>query len=143
MASSNVIILEWRMVKTVSVAELGHGGASRAVREAQHEPVLVSKENRPAAWIVSARDVAQAAAARGVEPDVYQRALELIALDLYQREVLTLGQAAKVAGMAFGDFIDLCGTFHVPVLWEPKTGLEAEVHAMEAVLTDVDTPVDS
>jgi hypothetical protein len=131
------------MVKTVSVAELGHGGASRAVREAQHEPVLVSKENRPAAWIVSAHDVAQAAAARGVEPNVYQRALELIALDLYQREVLTLGQAAKVAGMTFGDFIDLCGTFHVSVLWEPKKGLVEEVHAVEAVLTHADTLVDS
>ena len=42
------------MAKTVSVGELGHGGASRAIRAAQREPVLVSKENRPAAWIVSA-----------------------------------------------------------------------------------------
>jgi len=126
-------------VKTVSVAELGHGGASRAVREAQHEPVLVSKENRPAAWIISAQEVANVAAARGAEPDLYQRALELIAIDLYQREVLTLGQAAKLAGMALGDFIDLCGTLHVPVLWEPKEGIRAEVDAFAAMLEDAAT----
>jgi hypothetical protein len=126
------------MVKTVSVAELGHGGASRAVREAQHEPILVSKENRPAAWIVSAQGMAAVAAARGVEPDVYQRALELIAVDLYQRETLTLGQAAKLAGMALGGFIDLCGKLHVPVLWEPKAGIGAEVDASMAVLEETD-----
>lgn len=125
------------MVKTVSVAELGHGAASRAVREAQHEPVLISKENRPAAWIVSAEDVAKLAAARGGEPDVYQGALEMIALDLYQREVLTLGQAAKLAGLRLGDFVDLCGSLQVPVLWEPKEGIGAEVDAMEAALKEV------
>jgi hypothetical protein len=62
------------MAKTVSVADLGHGGASRAIRAAQQEPVLVSKENRPAAWIVSVERLAQVAAARGAESaEVYQR----------------------------------------------------------------------
>ena len=131
------------MVKTVSVAELGHGGASRAVREAQQEPVLISKENRPAAWIVSAQEVARVAAARGVDPDVSQRALELIALDLYQREVLTLGQAAKLAGMELADFIDLCGALHVPVLWEPKAGIGAEVDAFAAMLEQADAAAES
>jgi hypothetical protein len=100
--------------------------------------VLVTKENRPAAWIVSASDVAAAAAARGVDPSVVQEALELIALDLYQREVLTLGQAARLAGMTLGDFIDLCGTLHVPVLWEPQEGLGHEVDAFAALLEDVE-----
>jgi hypothetical protein len=124
------------MSKTVSVAELGHGGASRAIRAAQQEPVLVSKENRPAAWIVSAERLAQVAAARGVAPDVYQHALELIAVDLYRDEVLTLGQAAKLAGLALGDFIDLCGHLQVPVLWEPGAGLTAEIDGAAAMLAD-------
>jgi hypothetical protein len=119
------------MAKTISVADLGHGGASRAIREAQQEPVLVSKENRPAAWIVSAERLAQVAAARSAEPDVYQRALELIAVDLYRTETLTLGQAAKLAGMALGDFIDLCGRLDVPVLWESQRSIGAEVDALE------------
>ncbi len=104
------------MAKSVSVADLGHGGASRAIRAAQYEPVLVSKENRPAAWIVGADRLAEVAAARGVPPDVYERALELIAVDLFREDVLTLGQAAKLAGMPLGEFVDLCGRLHVPVL---------------------------
>lgn len=130
-------------MKTVSISDLGHGGASRAVRDAQGEPVLVSKENRPAAWIVSAQEVAAIAAARGVAPDIYDDALALIALDLYRREVLTLGQAARLAGMGLGDFIDLCGALHVPVLWDPKDGIRAEVDAMEALLEDTNTPTGS
>ncbi len=55
------------MAKTTSVAELGHGGASRAIRASQREPVLVSKKSRPAAWIVSAGKLAQVGAARGPE----------------------------------------------------------------------------
>ena len=122
------------MVKTVSVAELGHGQASRAVRESEHEPVLVSRENRPAAWMVSSSALAEIAAARGVEPDVYQRALELIALDLYRREVLTLGRAARLAGMDLGDFIDLAGRLRIPILWEPEGGLRQEVDAIAKLL---------
>jgi hypothetical protein len=124
------------MAKTISVADLGHGGASRAIREAQQEPVLVSKENRPAAWIVSAERLAQVAAARSAEPDVYQRVLELLAVDLYRHETLTLGQAAKLAGLALGDFIDLCGRLDVPVLWESQRSIGAEVEALEAVLQE-------
>ncbi len=73
------------MAKTISVAQLGHGGASRAIRDAQDEPVLVSKENRPAAWIISSERLAEVASARGVDPDVYDRALELFAVKLYEQ----------------------------------------------------------
>src|SRR6185312_10351039 len=98
------------------------------------EPVLVSKENRPTAWIVSAKGLAELAEAQGVEPGVYARALELIAVDLYQQEVLTLGRAAKLAGLSLGAFIDLCAKLRVPVLWEPHAGLAAEVDAVAALL---------
>src|SRR5829696_3827093 len=93
--------------KTVSVAQLGHGAASRAIRDAQMEPVLVSKENRPAAWSVSADRLAQVARSRQAGADVYDRALAVIAVELFREAVLTLGQAAKLAGLALGDFIDL------------------------------------
>ncbi len=107
--------------------------------EAQREPVLVSKEDRPAAWIVSAEALSHVAAARGVAPEVYQRALELLAVDLYRQEVLTLGQAAKLAGLTLMEFIDLCGQLHVPVLGEPKAGIAAEVDAFAAALDDAQT----
>jgi hypothetical protein len=127
------------MARTISVAQLGHGGASRAIREAQEAPVLVSKENRPAAWIISAERLARVAAARGASdrpeaPDVYQHALALLAVDLYRDETLTLGRAARLAGLPLGDFIDLLGRLRVPVLWEPSGGIAAEVDALEAAL---------
>lgn len=96
--------------------------------------MLVSKENRPAAWIVSAEKLAQVAAARGVDATVYEQALEFIAVDLYREGTVTLGQAARLAGLRLGDFIDLCGRLQVPILWEPKAGIAAEVDALAATL---------
>ena len=122
------------MATTVSVAQLGHGQASRAIRDAQREPVLVSKENRPAAWIVGADELARVAAARGVQLDVYQQALELIAVDLYEREIVTLAQAAKFAGLALDDFIDLCSRLRVPILWEPAGGIADDVAGFSDML---------
>jgi len=123
------------MTKTISVAELGHGGASRAIREAYHEPVLVSKENRPVAWIVSAEALAKVAAAHG-SANFYEHALELLAAELYRHATLTLGQAAKLAGLPLGDFIDLCGKLHIPVLWEPEGGIGSEVDRVEYLLEE-------
>ena len=120
----------------ISVGQLGHGAAFRAIREAQDEPVLVSTENRPAAWIVGAQALARVAEARGVAPDVYQQALELIAVDLYRREAMTLGQAAKLAGLQLAAFIDRCGQVGVPILWEPEGGIGHEVDAFKAVMDD-------
>lgn len=122
------------MAKTISVAQLGHGGASRAIREAQEEPVLVSKENRPAAWIISAERLAEVAAASNAELGFYDQALRLLAVELYEKETLTLGQAARLVGMNLHDFIDLCSRLDVPILWEPPGGIKAEVEAMEAYL---------
>ncbi|MBV9280826.1 MAG: type II toxin-antitoxin system prevent-host-death family antitoxin [Chloroflexi bacterium] len=47
-------------MKTVSIKELSQGGASRVVREAQREPVLISKNNEPAAWVLSSAELAEA-----------------------------------------------------------------------------------
>lgn len=121
------------VAKTVSVGHLGHGMASRAVQQAQDEPVLVSKANRPAAWLISAEQLARVAAARGGDLDLYDRALELLALDLYQRGVLTVAQAASLVGLPLGDFIDLCGRLQVPILWEPDADLQTEAEAAAAI----------
>jgi hypothetical protein len=121
-------------MKTMSVAQLGHGGASRAIRDAEHQPVLVSKENRPAAWIVSAERLAEVASARGAGAAAgYEHALELIAVELYKCEVLSLGQAARMSGLDLGDFIDLCGRLRVPILWESDGGLRADLNAAVAI----------
>ncbi len=68
--------------------------------------------------------------------DVYQHALQLLAIDLYRHEVLTLAQAARLAGLTLGALIDVCGRLHVPVLWEPKGGIGGEVDAVATALED-------
>ncbi|MCL4499199.1 MAG: UPF0175 family protein [Chloroflexi bacterium] len=94
----------------------------------------MSKENRPAAWIVSAEKLARVAAARGAEAaDTYERVLELLAVDMYRDGVLTLGRGATLASMSLSDFIDLCAKLNVPILWEPERGLAAEVKAAAAI----------
>lgn len=67
------------MAKTMTVAGLGHGGASKAIREAQQAPVLISKDNRPVAWIISAEKLAKVASANGTEATAaYQQALQCL-----------------------------------------------------------------
>jgi predicted HTH domain antitoxin len=121
------------MPKTISVSQLGHGGASRAVRDALQEPVLVSKENHPAAWLLSAEQLARVAAATPGGGEAYQHALSLVATELYRQGTLTLGQAAHLASLNLGDFIDLCSRLRIPILWEPEGGLAADVEALAAL----------
>jgi hypothetical protein len=131
------------MVKTISVAELEKRGAADAIQDAEKAPILISKENRPAAWIVSVERLAEVAAARGVSNGVHERALELLAVELYRDNVLTLGQGATLAGLSFDAFVDLCGRLNVPILWPMDGDLGAEVDAMEAALAatrSVDQP---
>jgi hypothetical protein len=107
------------------------------MRDAAHEPVLVSKENKPAAWIVSAERLAEVAAAQGEESaGAYQQALKLVAVDLYRDAALTLGQGARLAGLSMSDSIDLCARLQVPILWEPPGGLEADVEALMNTLNE-------
>ena len=120
------------MAKTISVAGLGHGGASGAIRDAQEAPVLVSKENRPVAWIISAEKLAEVAAANGKESaSTYQRMLELIAVEQFHEGAITLGSGAKLCGMSIHDFIDFCAKLQVPVLRDAPEDLEEEVNRLD------------
>lgn len=124
------------MVKTISIEELGRGGASRAVRDAREAPVLISKADRPVAWLISAEKLAEAAAGHGpAAAAAYQRALELFAVELFDTETISLERGAKLAGLSLDEFIDLCGKVGVSILREPVGGLQAEVEAARAMAT--------
>jgi hypothetical protein len=69
------------MPKLMSIAQLGRGGLVRAIRAAQHEPMLVSELNHPVAWIVSAEALARAASRRGAG-DTYEAMLQLLGIEL-------------------------------------------------------------
>jgi predicted HTH domain antitoxin len=126
-------------MKTVSIKELAQGGVSRVVREAENEPVLISRNNEPAAWVLSFNELSRTAAQTGTA-DVYRNALSLLAVKLFDDGTLSMGRAAELSGMSLADFIDLCASLHVPILREPQGGVAAEVDAFERWLNSVRQP---
>lgn len=121
-------------MKTVPVRELSQNGASKVIAAAESEPVLVTKNNEPSVWMVSARDIALASVQQAGDDSIYRDALGVVAVDLYRRGLLSLGRAARLAGIPLAEFILLSGKMHVPVLREPPGGLEAELAGLEGAL---------
>lgn len=122
--------------------ELSHEGASKVIRTAETEPVLVSKNNEPAVWMVSAEALARVAEHRTGDQEIYRSALQVVAVDLFDRGMLSMGRAARLAGVPLGDFIDLCDRLHVPILREPDAGLVEEVGSFETWLASVQQSAD-
>jgi prevent-host-death family protein len=71
-------------MKTVPVRELSQNGASKVIAAAENEPVLVTKNNEPAVWMVSAREVALVSEQLTGDRSVYGGALAVVAVDLYR-----------------------------------------------------------
>lgn len=84
-------------MKTVTVRELSHEGASKVIRAAQSEPVLVSKNNQPAVWMISADAVARVAEQQPDDQGMYRSTLQVVAVDLFDHGVLSMGRAARLA----------------------------------------------
>jgi predicted HTH domain antitoxin len=131
-------------MKAFSIKELAQGGASRVVREAENGPVIISRNNEPAALVLSFNELSRTAAQTG-NADVYQNALALLAVKLFDDGALSLGRAAELGGMSLADFIDLNAALHVPILREPEHDVAAEVDAFEEWLSSVrrDRPAES
>jgi hypothetical protein len=121
-------------VKAYPVQELSEDGISKAVATAESEPVLVTKDDEPFVWMISAREVTRASAQLGNDRSVYASTLAVIAVDLYRCGDLSIGKAARLAGSPLAEFIQLCGKMDVPVLDEPPGGLDAELRGLEAAL---------
>jgi hypothetical protein len=126
-------------MKIVSIKELAQGGASRVVRDAEDGPVLITRNNEPAAWVLGFNELARTAAQTGAA-DVYRNALSLLAVKLFDDGTLSMGRAAELSGMSLADFIDLCASLHIPILREPPSGVAAEVDAFERWLNSVRLP---
>lgn len=84
------------MPKVMSVAQLGRGGLVRAIRAAQHEPVLISELNHPVAWVISAEALARMAAHRKAG-DAYDWVLELLAIEAGRDGTSPEGRRAQLA----------------------------------------------
>lgn len=78
---------------------------SQALEKATRGPVIVLKGDTPAAILISMD-------ALGGSDDLRPA----LARALYEAGVVSLGRAARIAGMHYGDFINLLGNWGVPVI---------------------------
>jgi predicted HTH domain antitoxin len=117
-------------VKTLTIGEVCRVGVTKAVRTAEQEPVLIRRGDKPAVWMVSARDVARVAHESG--GDTSRAALEILAVRLFDDETLSMNQAAELAGVTLNDFLALCDRLQVPVVqerWDDAVGERTPVMA--------------
>lgn len=117
-------------MKTLSVREVNEN-VSRALQEARSQPVLVRHADQPAVWMVSAAEVARAAGWGQAGDGVYEKVLEVVAADLFDTGVLSMGQAARLLGITVNDFIELCDRLEVPVLRESDRSVEEQLDSFE------------
>ncbi len=114
------------VMKTVSVREMNEN-ASDALQEARRQPVLIRQRDLPAVWMVSADEVARLAQQATGDLELYQAALEIIAVHLFDEDTLSMGQAARLLGISMEAFIELCFRLEVPVLRESEQSIEEQI----------------
>lgn len=50
-----------------------------------------------------------------------------VAIRLYELEFISLGKAARIAGLSLGEFIDRLGALNIPVIRYPAEDLKREI----------------
>ncbi len=108
-------------MRAFSVRELKNN-PSLALRAAREQPVMVLNRHKPQAILVHLDDDTLLA-----EPGI-RRAL---ATALFREQSLSLGHAARFAGLAIGDFIRYVSRLGIPVV----RGTAASVHEDTEVIT--------
>ncbi len=56
-----------------------------------------------------------------------KEALMLIAVRLYEKGQLTIGQAADLVGLSKGAFMELLSSYSVPIINHPSTDLDRDI----------------
>lgn len=95
---------------------------SRALERARSGPVLVLKGDVPEALLVHI----------DLDLDADGRATRLaLAAALFKDEVVSLGRAARIAGVAVAEFIEHLGRLGIPVLSATPEELREDVRTLE------------
>jgi len=111
-------------MKSVNVRQLKNN-PSDALRMARKAPVVVMNRDQPEAVLVHLSDDSLLG-----EPGVRLA----IAADLYKGGSISLGRAAKVAGMALAEFMQEMGRAGVPIVRGNARTLREDVSNLEAWL---------
>lgn len=109
-------------MKAVSIRELKNN-PSEALREARKHPVLVLNRDRPEALLVHLDDEGLLS-----EPGVRLA----LATSLYREESLSLGRAARLAGMPVADFIAHVSRLEIPVVRGTAKTVRADAQVIAA-----------
>lgn len=109
-------------MKTVNVRQLKNN-PSEALRMAREHPVVVMSRDRPEALLVHLDD----------EQLLQEPGVRLaLATALYKSESLSLGRAARVAGMALAEFIQHVSRLGIPVVRGTAQSVRDDVKRLEA-----------
>lgn len=111
-------------MKSVNVRQLKNN-PSDALRMARKAPVVVMNRDQPEAVLVHLSDDSLLG-----EPGVRLA----IATDLYRSGSISLGRAAKVAGMALAEFMQEMGRAGIPVIRGNAKTLRQDIGNLEAWL---------
>ena len=106
-------------MKQVGIREL-KDNPTRAVRAARDEPVLITNRDEPEAMLLSMRDLGEH------EPDVRMG----LATSLFAGEALSLGRAARLAGVPIERFMEHLGSRGIPVFRGTPTAMEDDLAAL-------------
>lgn len=109
-------------MKAVNVRQLKNN-PSAALREARERPVVILNRDQPEALLVHLDDETLLA-----EPGV-RRAL---ATALFREESLSLGQAARLAGISIAEFIQHVSRLGIPVVRGKVASVREDARAIEA-----------
>lgn len=83
-------------------------------------------------------DIFKTLQARGLHKTVLaERSRQLLAARFYQERVLSLGKAARMAGMGRWDFIEFLSTNDVPVIDYNEDELTAEFAAVDQLAKEI------
>ena len=92
---------------------------AKLIEEAESGQVaIVTREGRPVLLAIPYDE-------RLAKEDVHVA----VAVRLYQNELVSLGRAARIAGLSLSEFIDRLGALDIPVIRYPPEELERELAA--------------
>ncbi len=111
-------------MKVVSVREL-KTNPSKALGMAREEPVIITNRGEPAALLVHLDDDSLLSEP-GVRP--------ALATALYKSESVSLGRAARVAGIPLADFIQHVSRLGIPAVPGTRASVREDVRTLEAWL---------
>jgi prevent-host-death family protein len=109
-------------MKAVNIRQLKNN-PSAALREARERPVVIVNRNQPEALLVHLDDQTLLA-----EPGVRWA----LVTALYREESLSLGQAARCAGLSLAEFMQHVSRLGIPVVRGTATRVREDAQAIEA-----------